>query len=102
MKKLILIALTALGPAAAQQPAAPSSPAPSYDQIEERDPTGQFVIGKATVAEVRAKLGDPLVENHNRDGRFALVYLSATSDYTSYLFDKTGVLVQVRSVPVTN
>ncbi len=102
MRLLILVAFMALGPAAAQQPVAPSSPAPSYDQIEERDPTGQFVIGKATVAEVRAKLGDPLVENHNRDGRFALVYLSATNDYTSYLFDKTGVLVQVRSAPKAN
>jgi hypothetical protein len=93
VKKLIFIALMALSAATAQ-------PQPQgYDQLEERDPTGQFVIGKATADEVKAKLGAPFAENRNRDGRFAYVYLSPTNDYTSYLFDKTGVLTQVRSVP---
>lgn len=93
MKKLILLAFLAASAASAPQ---------TYDQLEERDPTGQFVVHKATADEVRAKLGAPFAENRNRDGRFAYVYLSETNDYTTYLFDKTGVLIQVRSVPKTN
>ena len=95
MKALVLAVFLAAA-------APPPAPSPDYGQIEERDPTGQFVIGKATAAEVKAGLGDPMAENHNRDGRFVLMYLSPTNDYMSYLFDKTGVLVQVRSVPKTN
>ena len=95
MKRFVLMALLAIGTAQAQ-------PQPLDDRLEEHDPTGQFVIGKATADEVKAALGAPLVENRNRDGRFVYVYLSSTADYTSYVFDKTGVLIQVRSVPKTN
>jgi len=95
MKRLVLLALLAFSAATAQ-------PQPPDERLEEHDPTGQFVIGRATADEVKARLGAPLVENRNRDGRFVYVYLSSTADYTSYVFDKTGVLIQVRSVPKTN
>ena len=98
MKRMLLMALLAIGAGAA----APADTPPAYDQLEERDPTGFFVIGKATVDEVKTKLGTPFAENHNRDGRFVLIYLSPTNDYVSYLFDKTGVLTQVRSFVKTN
>lgn len=93
MNRLMLMALLAVSATAAE---------PAYDQLEERDPTGQFVIGKATADEVKAKLGTPMIENRNRDGRFILTYLTPTNDYTSYVFDKTGVLIQVRSTPKSN
>ena len=98
MKRFFAIALLALaaGPAAAQPAALP------YDQLEERDPTGQFVIGKATADEVKTRLGAPFAENRNRDGRFVYTYLLPTNDYISYLFDKTGVLVRARSAAKTN
>ena len=101
MKRLTLTALLAVG-AAQAQPAPQAEPQPSYDQLEERDPTGQFVIGKATAAEVKAALGQPMVENRNRDGSFVYTYLTPTNDYTSYVFDKTRVLILVRSIPKTN
>jgi hypothetical protein len=93
MKRVILMALLAVNAGATPPPEPPQS----YDQLEERDPTGSFVVGNATADEVKAKLGAPLAENHNRDGRFVYTYLSPTNDYISYLFDKTGVLIRVRS-----
>ena len=98
MKRVILAALLTVGAGAAPPPESPQS----YDQLQERDPTGFFVVGKATADEVKAKLGAPLAENHNRDGRFVYTYLSPTNDYISYLFDKTGVLIWVRSAAKTN
>ncbi|HUO97731.1 MAG TPA: hypothetical protein VMU01_03640, partial [Rhizomicrobium sp.] len=76
-----------------------AAPPQVYDQIEERDPTGQFVVGKATADEVKARLGAPLIENRNRDGSFVCTYLMPTGDYTSYVFDKTGVLIRTHSAP---
>jgi len=96
MKRLALAFLLATCAAAA------ALPQPDDDQFEERDPSGQFVVGKATAGEVRAKLGKPFAENRNRDGRFVYTYLAPTNDYISYVFDKTGVLTQVRSTPKTN
>jgi hypothetical protein len=98
VRRAILMALLAFGPAAAQ----PADTPPAYDQMQERDPTGFFVVGKATADEVKAKLGAPLAENHNRDGRFVYTYLSPTNDYISYLFDKSAILIRVRSVAKTN
>jgi len=94
VKRLAFMALLAI--------AASAAPQTNYDQIEERDPTGQFVVGKATADEVKARLGTPMIENRNRDGRFILTYLTPTNDYTSYIFDKTSVLIQVRSAPKSN
>ena len=98
MKRVILMALLAVGAVAAP----PVEPPQSYDQLEERDPTGFFVVGKATADEVKARLGAPFAENHNRDGRFVYTYLSPTNDYINYLFDKRGILVRVRSTAKTN
>jgi hypothetical protein len=96
MKRLALAAFVLAACAAGAAPPQPS------DQLEELDPTGQFVVGKATAAEVKAKLGEPFAENRNRDGSFVYTFLAPTNDYISYVFDKTGVLIQVRSTPKTN
>lgn len=56
-----------------------------------------FKEGEATSADVKACLGDPINEDHNKDGRYVYVYSPSDNRMFTYLFDPHGKLVAFRA-----
>ena len=72
-----------------------SATSKSPDGILDPAIVGTLKQGTTTSDEVKQKLGPPVHEDHNKDGRFVYLY-DPGKYYSGFLFDAKGVLTAIR------
>jgi hypothetical protein len=80
------------------QPATPANPGDVRRLADDVSAQYGFVLGKTTADEVKHKFGKPVVENHNPDGRFVLMFDAPEGKgrMLGALFDSAGNLTAIR------